>query len=318
MKYADFQDIKIPRIALGTWSWGTGINGGNSIFGNNCQEPDLRPVYKKAVEYGFNLWDTAAVYGMGSSERILGKLIKDDKNILVSTKYTPMGIFDPPMEKVLNNSCNHLGRDTIDIYWIHSANNVKKWTTQLASLLKNGKIKYAGVSNHNLAQVKQAKSILEAEGLKLSCVQNHYSLLFRVSERNGIIDWCKENNVTFFAYMVLEQGALTGKYSSENPFKSGSRRAGAFTPNVFKQIEGLKSVLGEIADKYSVDQAQIATAWAISKGVVPIIGVTKEHHVDAVNASLNIQLEKDEILELEKAATATGVEIKGFWEDKQK
>lgn len=67
-------------------------------------------------------------------------------------------------------------------------------------------------------------AILAAEGLKVSAVQNHYSLLHRSSERTGILDYCKENGITFYSYMVLEQGALTGRYSEENPFPEGTGR----------------------------------------------------------------------------------------------
>lgn len=76
MKYAKLGDIEIPAIALGTWSWGTGINGGNQIFGNSYGEEDLKPVFELAMKQGFNLWDTAAVYGMGAAEKILGSCIK--------------------------------------------------------------------------------------------------------------------------------------------------------------------------------------------------------------------------------------------------
>lgn len=76
MKYVMIKNKKIPAIALGTWSWGTGFNGGNKVFGNNYHEEDLRPVFKKAIEQGFILWDTAPVYGMGASETILGNFIK--------------------------------------------------------------------------------------------------------------------------------------------------------------------------------------------------------------------------------------------------
>ncbi len=315
MKYVDFQDIKIPAIALGTWSWGTGINGGNAIFGNNFQSNDLKPVYDKAIANGFTLWDTAYVYAMGNSEKILGSFIKDNKDIIISTKYTPLGLFDSPVEKILKKSLENLQRESIDIYWIHRPLNVKKWTAQLIPLLKENKIKYAGVSNHNLDEIKEAKSILEKEGLKLSCVQNHYSLLFRVSERSGILDFCKNNNISFFSYMTLEQGALTSKYNDKMPFKPGSRRATAFTPDVFKKIEGLKNMLKQIADKYNADEAQIAIAWAMAKGTIPIIGVTKESHINGVNGALNIILDGNDIAQLEKAASETCVEIKGSWEN---
>ena len=74
MAYTTLQGEKIPKVALGTWSWGTGINGGNQVFGNHVGIEDVRGVFEEATGLGLNLWDTATVYGMGASEKILGGL----------------------------------------------------------------------------------------------------------------------------------------------------------------------------------------------------------------------------------------------------
>lgn len=74
-------EIKMPKIALGAWSWGSGLAGGDQVFGNSLFEEELKPVFDKAMSLGLNLWDTAAVYGEGSSERILGNFIKTLTNI---------------------------------------------------------------------------------------------------------------------------------------------------------------------------------------------------------------------------------------------
>ena len=83
--------IRMPKTALGAWSWGAGAAGGDQVFGNHLFEEDLKPVFKKAMEYGLCLWDTAAVYGEGSSERILGNFVKEvsRKDVILSTKFTP-------------------------------------------------------------------------------------------------------------------------------------------------------------------------------------------------------------------------------------
>lgn len=89
-------------------------------------------------------------------------------------------------------------------------------------LAQSGKIGKIGLSNHSLTEIKEAADILAKEGLKISAIQNHYSLLNRSSETSGILDYCKENDSIFFSYMVLEQGALTGKYNTEHPFPEDS------------------------------------------------------------------------------------------------
>lgn len=318
MKYIKMKNKEIPTIAMGTWSWGAGINGGNQIFGNEYKEEDLKPVFEKAMEQGFTLWDTAAVYGFGASETILGNLIKEEKDIIISTKFTPLDGQEQNMKKSLNESIERLGKNDIDIYWIHNPKNIEKWTKEIIPLAKEGKIKHIGVSNHNLEEIKLAVSILEKEGLKLSAVQNHYSLLYRASEEAGIIDWCHKNNIVFFSYMVLEQGALSGKYNVNNPFKSKTRRGEAFNIEVLRKLEGLIDIMRQIGKKYEVEPAQIAVAWAIAKGTVPIIGVTKESHVDDAVSALNIKLDPNEIITLERVAMDTGIVMKASWEKSMK
>ena len=314
MKYVKMGNVEIPQIALGTWSWGTGINGGNMIFGNKLNENDLKPVFDEAMKNGFTLWDTAAVYGTGTAETMLGQFLVGNKAI-ISTKFTPMGIQSRnAMEKSLNKSISRLGINNVDIYWIHNPQNVEKWTNEIIPLMKIGKVKYAGVSNHNLDEIKQADSILKKAGLRLSAVQNHYSLLYRSSEKSGILDWCKENDVIFFAYMLLEQGALTGKYTNENPFKKGTRRGNSFPPEMLKKLESLIVTIKEIGEKYNASVAQIVMAWAIAKHTVPIIGVTKVSHIKEAEAALSICLSADEMLAIENAAKLTGVTVKASWE----
>ncbi|MRN53785.1 aldo/keto reductase [Paenibacillus sp. LC-T2] len=307
----------IPSIALGTWSWGTGSAGGDAIFGNHLSAADLKPVFEAAMDAGFNLWDTAAVYGMGASETILGSFTKGRNDVLISAKFTPQmaGNNDNTVEELLDGSLNRLGVEHSDIYWIHNPADVKRWTSKLIPLMKSGKVKYAGVSNHNLEEIKLAASILAEEGLEISAVQNHYSLLYRSSEEAGIIDYCKEQNIVFFSYMVLEQGALTDKYSAQHPLPSGTRRGEAFDSDTLTKLEGLILAMRNIGSKHNASTAQIATAWAMAKGTVPIIGVTKTSHIEDAIKAAEISLTEQEIRDLEAAAKETGVEVKGAWEN---
>lgn len=243
-----------PRIALGTWSWGSGAAGGDQVFGNHLSEAELEPVVKAAMDKGFNLWDTAAVYGQGSSERILGNLLApyDRQDYLLSTKFTPQiaGPEDDAMERMLAASLERLHTDYIDLYWIHNPADVEKWTPGLIALVKSGKVKRVGISNHNLSQIQRAKEILAAGGVELSAVQNHFSLLYRSSEEAGILDYCAKNDIEFFAYMVLEQGALTGHYTSANPLPEGSGRAATYNAALPK-LEALYEATAKI-DRKSV------------------------------------------------------------------
>jgi len=316
MKTVQLKETHIPAVALGTWSWGTGANGGDAIFGNALLAEDLNPIFNAAMNAGLNLWDTAAVYGMGASEAILGKFIHGRDDVLISTKFTPMSDqSDDVVEESLAGSLQRLEVDHVDIFWIHNPKDVKRWTSKLIPLMKSGKVKYAGVSNHNLEEIKLAANILAQEGLQLSAVQNHYSLLYRSSEEAGIIEYCKANDLIFFSYMVLEQGALTGKYHTQNPFKVGTRRGDAFNKEVLFKLESLVELMREIGLRHQVNPAEIAIAWAIAKGTVPIIGVTKPSHVASAVSATEVNLTNKEIEDLEQTAKSSDVEIRGAWEN---
>lgn len=309
---------KLPKVALGTWSWGTGFAGGDTVFGNHLSDSQMAEIFSKAMQQGLNLWDTAPVYGMGSSETALGKLIPQypREDIIISTKFTPQ-IADEqsaePVTAMLNASLERLGVQDIDIYWIHNPADVERWTPGLIPLLQSGKVKQVGVSNHSLKQISRVNEILKPAGFSVSAVQNHYSMLYRSSEEAGILDYCHQNNMTFFAYMVLEQGALSGRYDSQHPMPAGSDRAETYN-NVLPQLEKLTAAMKEMGDQKNASVAQIAIAWAIAKGTLPIIGVTKVDHVTDAARAAEIQLSADEMVTLEELAKATGVDTRGAWE----
>ena len=287
------------------------------MFGNYLSADDLKPVFKKAMEHGLCLWDTAAVYGEGSSERILGNFVKgvSREDVILSTKFTPQIASASPdaMQEMIDGSKERLYTDIIDIYWIHNPMDVEKWTPDIIPLAKSGQIKAIGVSNHNLAEIKRADEILAAEGLKISAVQNHFSLLHRSSERAGILDYCKENGITFYSYMVLEQGALTGRYTEENPFPAGTGRGDSYNPHL-KKLAALIHEMEIIGTRFDANPAQVATAWAIAKGTLPIIGVTKVHQVEEAAKATQIALTDDEIRRLEKLGDETGISTLREWE----
>lgn len=306
------------KIVLGTWSWGAGFAGGDQVFGNNLGVEELKPVFDEAMANGLNLWDSAVVYGMGASENVLAAFTKACKReeVLISTKFTPQiaGDTENPVADMLAGSLERFATDYIDIYWIHNPADVERWTPMLADLVKSGKVKRVGVSNHNLAQIKRAEEILSKEGVHISAVQNHFSLLYRSSEKAGILDYCKENGIDFWAYMVLEQGALSGKYDTAHPLPAGSQRGETYNP-LLPQIERLVAVMRTVGDKYSVTPAQVALAWAIAKGTTPIIGVTKPAQVQDAVRAMQVALTADEVKMLEDAAESTGVDTRGSWEN---
>lgn len=311
--------MNTPKIAMGVWAWGDAGKYGN-VFGNRMEQDDFKPVFDAAMKNGFNLWDTAAVYAMGASEEILGAFIKNIKreDILISTKFTPQiaNTNVPPetaAQEMFNGSKKRLNIENADIYWIHNPADVERWTSAVIPLAKSGQIKSIGVSNHNLAELKRAAEILGAADLKISGVQNHFSLLNRSSEKSGILDYCKENGITFYAYMVLEQGALSGKYDTSHPFPEGSERAQVYNGRL-GQLENVISALKDVGEKHGMNIPQTATAWAIAKGTLPIIGVTKVSHVEDAAKAAEAALTTDEIAYLERTADTIAANVIRYWE----
>ena len=304
-------------IVLGTWSWGTGAVGGDQVFGNHVGVEELKPVFDEAMKNGLNLWDSAVVYGMGASENVLAAFTKTccREEVKISTKFTPQIASDTenPVADMLAGSLARFDTDYIDIYWVHNPADVERWMPYMAALVKSGKVKHIGVSNHNLAQIKRAEEILSAEGIHISAVQNHYSLLYRSSERAGILDYCRENGIDFWSYMVLEQGALSGKYDTQHPLPKGSQRGDTYNP-MLPQIEKLVAAMRTVGDRYGISPAQVALAWAIAKGTTPIIGVTKVTQVQEAAQAASIVLTEEEIRTLEASAESSGVDTRGSWE----
>ena len=307
----------MSKIALGTWAWGAGAFGGDAVFGSNTDVENLKPVFEAATKAGLNLWDTATAYGMGESERILGTLAKGLKReeVLISTKFTPQiaEVFDNSVEKMAEASIERMDCRYIDIYWIHNPMDVERWTPGLIPLLQSGKVKRVGVSNHNIKEIMRANDILSKAGFKVSAVQNHFSLLYRSSEKGGVLDYCKANGIEFWAYMVLEQGALSGKYNKENPLPAESDRGKKYNP-VLPQLEALTNEMRTIGEQYGASTSQVGIAWAIAKGTLPIIGATKERHVVEAAEAAKVRLTPEEVARLEKLADATGIDTRGGWE----
>ncbi|MEW2294669.1 aldo/keto reductase [Streptomyces sp. NPDC006743] len=307
----------VPAVALGTWAWGDSGEAGDGYFGSPLSESGLREVVEKAQSNGLTLWDTAVAYGMGRSETALAKALAGchRSEYQLSTKFTPQlaGDGDDPVADMLEQSLDRLGTDYVDLFWIHNPADVARWTPPLIPLLESGRIRHVGVSNHNLEEIALADQILGEAGFRVEAVQNHYSLLHRSSQRAGILDHCREHDVRFFSYMVLEQGALTGRYGPANPLPEGSGRAAVYN-GILPRLRTLTDRMGAIGEERGASAAEVATAWAVAKGTTPIVGVTKAGHVDGVVRARGIELTGEEIAELEALADAADVDTRGWWE----
>ena len=300
-------------ILIGTWAWGTGSNGSSMVFGKKQDPEMLRKSFEEAVKLGFLNWDTAAVYGMGTCETFLGELIEGHDEIFISTKFMPQKRYKQgALTRSFEESMARLKRESADLFWIHVPNNLEANLREAVPLIKDKRIKSVGISNVSLEHIKKAEALLEKEGLKLGAVQNHFSLLR--NDQQPIIDHCNRSGIHYYAYMVLEQGALTGKYSADHHFPTFSMRNFAFPKAKFKKIERLLDAMRDIAAKYGISPSQVPILWTISKGAIPIVGITKPSHAQELAAALNVTLTKQDISVIETEAANTHIRQQGMWE----
>lgn len=300
-------------VMIGTWAWGDGYNGSKMVFGQKSDEETLKSTFETAVDLGFTKWDTAAVYGMGSCEKLLGRLMKGRDDIFISTKYFPDARFrSGALEKSFSSSMERLGRESADLFWIHKPNNLEKNLNEAVPLMLDGRIKSIGISNVSMEHIKTAQKLLDSRGLKLGAVQNHFSLLR--NDQQPIIDFCRDNGITYYAYMVLEQGALAGRYNAENHFPTFSMRNLMFPRSKFRKIDSLLGAMKEMADKYGIDRSQIPILWAMAKGAVPIVGITKPSYAKKLSDAMKVSLTDEETDRLTEEARRTGIRQQGSWE----
>lgn len=301
------------EVMIGTWAWGPGFNGSKQVFGNNYDEEILRETFEGAVNLGLTRWDTAAVYGMGSCEKLLGKFINGRDGIFISTKFFPDKKFrEGALEKSFHESMTRLNLKSADLFWIHKPNNLTKNLQEAVPLLQDGRIRSIGISNVSLKDIRTAEDILSREGLSLGAVQNHFSLLR--NDQQPLIDYCNSKGITYYAYMVLEQGALAGRYNVTCPFPLLSMRRLAFPKSKFRKIDSLLKLMEQTALKYNIDKSQIPVLWVIAKGAVPIIGITKPVYAERLAEALQVDLTPEEIEQLTSEAAATGIRQQGSWE----
>lgn len=301
------------KVMIGTWAWGPGQNGSKMVFGQSYDEQVLKEAFDRSVSLGFLDWDTAAVYGMGSCERLLGGFMKGRDDIYLSTKFMPGGRYKAgALTESFNQSMERLGRTYADLFWIHRPSNLIPNLKEAIPLIKEGKIKSIGISNVSLDHIKQAEELLAKEDLRLGAVQNHFSLIR--GDQQPIIDYCNKNGIRYYAYMVLEQGALAGRYSAKNHFPTFSFRNFMFPKRKFKKIEGLLEEMKKMAEELNIDRSQIPILWAIGKGAIPIVGITKASYADKLAEALKVELTKEQIDKLTEEAVKTGLRQQGVWE----
>lgn len=297
-------DNFMVKAVIGTNSWGGKVYG-KAIRGSYVDDSVIKEAMAEADKQGLKIYDLARDYGLGKAQKMIGEFGTD--NIIISAKYTPFAHYKKNcVRRSLEKDLSDFKRDFVDIYWLHLPTDIEQHLSEIIELYKEGKIKHIGISNFNVEECKISKNILDNAGIPLYGVQNHFSLISREWEKNGLIDWCKENNISFWAWAVLEEGMLTDprvktKFSLMKFFMNRQKR----------KMHNLYKVMIAVAKRHSISVPQVAEAYCVNKGIVPICGCRKPNQVRELAEAVNIKLSSKEIRRLEEMADLSGAKVLG-------
>lgn len=298
--------LRVTPLGLGTWQWGDSMFWG---YGKGYAAGEIKAAFDATLAAGITFFDTAEVYGQGKSERFLGQFIAGRREeLVIATKFMPLPwrLGKGQLLAALRKSLERLGLSSVDLYQIHwpfPPRPVEFWADALADAVEAGLARAVGVSNYNADQMRRAYEVLAKRGVPLAANQVEYSLLHRAPERNELLQTCQELDVTLIAYSPLAKGALTGKYTPENPppgFR-GRRYRGEFLVKI-QPLIGLMREIG--AGHGGKTPSQIALNWLICKGALPIPGAKNARQAEQNAGALGWQLTADEVAALDQASVS--------------
>jgi aryl-alcohol dehydrogenase-like predicted oxidoreductase len=305
--------LEVPRLGVGAMTWGdpTGLarwHPAQLAYGGAHGFEEEKRALEASIAAGVTLFDTAAMYSGGASERRLGELAQG-KDVVIATKF-PSGFFSrtESMPQELDASLARLGRSSVELYQHHFPSNrvsIPKLMELMADAVEAGKVKAVGVSNYSADQMRIAYEALAKRGIALASNQVEYSLLHRQPEVNGVLDACRELGITLIAYQPLASGALTGKYAA-GVRPTGLRRfMSYFRGKSVEAIVPVVALLREIGGRYSKNPAQVALRWLIeNESVLPIPGAKNGKQAADNAGALQFSLTPAEVEALSQATMA--------------
>jgi aryl-alcohol dehydrogenase-like predicted oxidoreductase len=302
MEYVDVDGVgQVSRIGLGTWQFGSREWG----YGDDYASGAARDIVQRALDLGVTLFDTAEVYGTGKSERILGEALGAKRaDVAVASKFFPIAPFPSVVKQRARASARRLQLDCIPLYQVHQPNPVVPDSVimpGMRSLLDEGRIGAAGVSNYSLARWRKADAAL---GRPVISNQVQFSLA-HPQPLDDLVPFAERENRIVIAYSPLAQGLLGGKYGPDN--RPGGLRAmnRLFGTENLRRVEPLLQTLRDVATEVDAKPAQVALAWLISlPGVVAIPGASSVEQLAFNVAAADIELSADSRNALTEAARA--------------
>lgn len=306
--------LRVPRLGLGAMTWGPArglarLHPAKLSYGGAHGHDEERRALEASLEAGVDLFDTAAMYSGGASERRLGELARGT-DALIASKFPGRFRFrvdDFPDE--LEASLTRLQRSTIDLYQHHFPTrrvSIPHLMQRLADAVDAGTVTAVGVSNYSAHQLRQAHAALADRGIPLASNQVEYSLLHRRPETDGVLDACRDLGVTLIAYTPLAGGLLTGKYSTQNrPGGLFRRILPRYRRTALDAIQPVVRLLTEIGGRYEKNASQVALRWLIENPLVlPIPGAKNGTQARANAGTLAFSLTSDEVDALSRATLA--------------
>jgi len=302
------QGLIIPNIGLGCMGM-TGFGDAN-MYGPADEQEAIATIHR-SLELGGNFLDTADLYGPFKNEQLIAKAIEGNRDqYIIATKFGweiddneqitwKINGSKDYVKKSVERSLKNLKTDYIDLYYMHRLDKnvpVEETVGAMSDLVKEGKIGYIGLSEVSSETVKKAHAIHP-----ISAVQSEYSLFERTVEEKGVIKTLNELGIGFVAYSPLGRGFLSGQIRSiddlpENDFRRGIPR---FQEQHFhKNIELVEAIEAMAAEK-GITSSQLALAWIISKGIVPIPGTKRRKYLEQNIEAASIQLSESDIENLE-------------------
>jgi aryl-alcohol dehydrogenase-like predicted oxidoreductase len=300
MRYLEVGGARLSTIGLGTWQfyapeWG---------YGRSYADNVARPLVRRALDLGIELIDTAEIYGLGRSERILGEALVDRRDdAFIATKITPVVPLASVVEQRARASMRRLRTDRIDLYQLHWPNPLVSDVpamTGMRRLVDEGVVRHVGVSNYRLARWQSAERALGGPVLS-------NQVRFNLVDRRPLADlvpFAHSEGRIVIAYSPLAQGLLGGRYDMNNLPTGAIRRTNAlFLPENLERAAPLLDALREIAKTHQCKPAQIALAWVIRRpNTVAIPGASSVEQLEANAAAAEIDLSDAEDAQLGEAA----------------